>query len=197
LENTMNFSTFSREQLEDELLGNLERLPQRAQCRDAAATDYAGRDSATGKTVRHRLAVARELLLRDASNELIGRALIDTPQAAHDYLRLHFATLEREVFVVLMLDAQHRVLGIEEMFRGTLTHTSVYPREVVRAALACNAGAVLFAHNHPSGHAEPSRSDELLTHTLKSALALVDVRVLDHVVFAAGLSVSMAERGLL
>jgi DNA repair protein RadC len=193
----MNFSTFSREQLEDELLGNLERLPQRAQCRDAATTGYAGRDSATGKTVRHRLAVARELLLREAGNELIGRALIDTPQAAHDYLRLHFSTLEREVFVVVMLDAQHRVLGIEEMFRGTLTHTSVYPREVVRAALACNAGAVLFAHNHPSGHAEPSRADELLTHTLKSALALVDVRVLDHVVFAAGLSVSMAERGLL
>lgn len=102
-----------------------------------------------------------------------------------------------EVFMVLFLDAQHRVLSPEEMFRGTLTQTSVYPREVVKRSLANNAAAVIFAHNHPSGVAEPSRADELLTQSLKQALALVDVRVLDHFVVAGNGVMSFAERGLL
>jgi DNA repair protein RadC len=99
--------------------------------------------------------------------------------------------------MALFLDAQNRMLAAEELFRGTLTQTSVYPREVVKRALALNAGAVIFAHNHPSGVAEPSRSDEVLTASLKQALSLVDVRVLDHAIVAGGGSVSFAECGLL
>ncbi len=119
------------------------------------------------------------------------------PGAVRDYLRLLLAGREHEVFVAVLLDAQNRVLSCEELFRGTLTQTSVYPREVVKVALAANAGAVIFAHNHPSGVSEPSRADELLTQQLKSALALVDIKVLDHFVVAGGESMSFSERGLL
>jgi DNA repair protein RadC len=111
-------------------------------------------------------------------------------------VQLQLAGLAQEVFAVLFLDSQHRLLKWDEMFRGTLQQTSVYPREVVRRALALNAGAVILAHNHPSGLAEPSRADEYLTQTLKSALQLVDVRVLDHLVVGQGAVVSFAERGL-
>jgi DNA repair protein RadC len=114
-----------------------------------------------------------------------------------DYLKLVLGRTDHEVFVALMLDAQHRVVATEELFRGTLTQTSVYPREVVKAALARNAAAVIFAHNHPSGIAEPSHADELLTRSLKSALALVDIQVLDHFIVAGGRILSFAERGLL
>ena len=123
--------------------------------------------------------------------------VLSSPAAVRDYLRLHLGRREHEVFVVVLLDAQHRVLDIVDLFRGTLTQTSVYPREVVKLALAANAGSVIFAHNHPSGLAEPSRADELLTHTLKQALALVDVKVLDHFVVGAASTISFAERGLL
>jgi DNA repair protein RadC len=119
------------------------------------------------------------------------------PGAVRDYLRLLLAGREHEVFVAVLLDAQNRVLSCQELFRGTLTQTSVYPREVVKVALAANAGAVIFAHNHPSGVSEPSRADELLTQQLKSALALVDIKVLDHFVVAGGESMSFSERGLL
>jgi DNA repair protein RadC len=101
------------------------------------------------------------------------------------------------VFVALFLDSQHRVLRADELFRGTLSQTSVYPREVVKAALAANAAAVIFAHNHPSGVAQPSQADELLTRSLKEALALVDVKVLDHFIVAGHQALSFAERGLL
>ncbi len=120
-----------------------------------------------------------------------------SPNAVRDYLRLLLAGREHEVFVVVLLDAQNRVLSCEELFRGTLTQTSVYPREIVKVALAANAGAAIFAHNHPSGCSEPSRADELLTQTLKAALALVDVKVLDHFVVAGASAISFAERGLL
>jgi DNA repair protein RadC len=120
-----------------------------------------------------------------------------SPSAVRDYLRLLLAGREHEVFVVVLLDAQNRVLSCQELFRGTLTQTSVYPREVVKVALAANAGAAIFAHNHPSGCSEPSRADELLTQNLKSALALVDVKVLDHFVVAGAEAISFAERGLL
>ena len=119
------------------------------------------------------------------------------PQAVRDYLCLRLADRECEVFMVLFLDAQHRLIAAEEMFRGTLTQTSVYPREVVKAALGHNAAAVIFAHNHPSGVPEPSRADELLTQSLKQALALVDCRTLDHFVVGGSKTVSFAERGLL
>jgi DNA repair protein RadC len=120
-----------------------------------------------------------------------------SPQVVKDYLRLKIADLPYEVFAVVFLDVQNRVLAIEEMFRGTLSQTSVYPREVVKAALAHNAAAVILSHNHPSGSAEPSRADEALTQTLKAALALVDVRVLDHMVVTRATVLSFAERGLL
>jgi DNA repair protein RadC len=122
---------------------------------------------------------------------------LSSPEAVRDYLRILLHDRGHEVFVVVFLDAQNRVIASEELFRGTLTQTSVYPREVVKEALAHNAAAVMFAHNHPSGVTEPSRADELLTQALKQALALVDVAVLDHFVIAGSGSVSFAERGLL
>ena len=125
-----------------------------------------------------------------------GSALI-SPQAVRDFLRLKLQDRPHEVFAAVFLDAQNRVLAVEELFRGTLTQTSVYPREVVKRALHYNAAALIFAHNHPSGIAEPSRSDESLTQALKQALALVDVKVLDHFVIGAGAAMSFAERGLL
>jgi len=120
-----------------------------------------------------------------------------SPDAVKDYLRLKLAPMQREAFAVLFLDCQHRVIEYEELFYGTLTQTSVYPREVVRSALMKNAAAVILAHNHPSGSATPSRADEMLTQTLKAALALVDVRVLDHMVVTVGEVLSMAEKGMM
>ena len=141
--------------------------------------------------------VARELVKRWLAEELVHRTAFATPEAVKDYLKLHFAGREYESFVVLLLDAQNRLIAMEELFRGTLTQTSVYPREIVKAALSHNAAAVMLAHNHPSGVPEPSRADQHLTQTLKAALALVDVRVLDHLVIAGNSALSFAERGLL
>jgi DNA repair protein RadC len=143
----------------------------------------------------HDQTIERALRILDARMRT-GEAL-NSPAAVRTYLRLKLAGLEHEVFVCVFLDAQNRVIQVEELFRGTLTQTSVYPREVVKAALRCNAGAAIFAHNHPSGVSEPSHADELLTTTLKTALALVDVRVLDHFVVAGAGILSFAERGLL
>ena len=114
-----------------------------------------------------------------------------------DYLRIHFANRAYESFVAIFLNSQHYVIVVDELFRGTLTQTSVYPREIVKAALKCNAAAVIFGHNHPSGVAEPSQSDRMLTDALKQALSLVDVRVLDHFIVAGTSVLSFAERGLL
>ena len=122
---------------------------------------------------------------------------LSSPQDVKDYLRLEIGLLEHEVFCVVFLDAQHRVIELRQMFRGTVTQTSVYPREVVKESLKLNAAAVILAHNHPSGVPEPSRADEFLTQSLKSALQLVDVRVLDHLVVTATAVVSFAERGLI
>jgi DNA repair protein RadC len=136
-----------------------------------------------------------ELARRALSQELKERPLFDSPQAVAHYLQLHLGHKPHEVFAVLFLDSQHRLLALEELFRGTLSQTSVYPREVVLRALHHHAAAVVLAHNHPSGVAEPSRADEALTQTLKSALALVDVRVLDHFIVTANACRSMAEMG--
>jgi len=122
---------------------------------------------------------------------------LTSPSEVKDLLTLKLAGLGHEVFGVLFLTSQHSVIAFEEMFRGTLTQTSVYPREVVKRALELNAGAVILSHNHPSGLAEPSRADEFLTSALKSALALIDVRVLDHIVVSTSGCVSLAERGLI
>lgn len=143
------------------------------------------------------LAAARELIRRALEEDLQKKDVLSSPAQVTDYLRLLLKGREYEVFVALFLDTQNHLIAAEEMFRGTLTQTSVYPREVVKRALAVNAAAVIFAHNHPSGVAEPSRADEALTTALKQALALVDVRVLDHFVVAGAVAMSFAERGLM
>jgi DNA repair protein RadC len=145
---------------------------------------------------------ARERGVIDRALEIIGRVLregetFSTPDAVKHYLQLHLAGERREHFAALYLDSQNRLIAFEVLAHGTLTQTSVYPREVVRAALAHHASAVVFAHNHPGGTVTPSRADERLTQALKSALALVDVRVLDHVIVAPGAALSMAEQGLI
>ncbi len=144
-----------------------------------------------------KLQAARELAARAITEELQHRDALNSPAAVRALLQHRLAGLPHEVFAVLLLDAQNRVIAFEELFRGTLTQTSVYPREVVKAALKANAAAVIFAHNHPSGVAEPSRADELLTQTLKQALSLVDVKTLDHFIVAGTKTLSFAERGLL
>ena len=150
-----------------------------------------------GPAKRAEIAAILELARRSLAQELAARPVFDAPAKVKDYLRLQIGKRPHEVFAVLFLDAQNRLLTLEEMFRGTLTQTSVYPREVVKRALDLHAAAVILAHNHPSGAAEPSRADEYLTQTLKSALQLVDVRVLDHLVVSEDDVVSFAERGLL
>ena len=149
-----------------------------------------------GPAKRAELVAVLELARRALAQQLTQKPLFNTPQAVRDYLQLQLGGLHHEVFAVLFLDSQHRLIALEEMFRGTLTQTSVYPREVVKQALTLNASSVVLAHNHPSGTAQPSRADEALTQTLKAALALVDVRVLDHFVVTASQAVSMAELGL-
>ena len=150
-----------------------------------------------GPAKRAELLAVVEVARRALAQQMHVEPLFDTPQRVKDYLALQLGGRSQEVFAVLFLDAQHRLLRLEEMFQGTLNQTSVYPREVVKRALALNAAAVVLAHNHPSGVAEPSRADEYLTQTLVSALKLVDVRVLDHIVVGLGQVVSMAERGKL
>ena len=148
--------------------------------------------------VNSQVAVAKELYTRALHAQLKDQGIfLDTPQVVRDYLCSKIGGLEYEVFWVLFLDAQNRLIAAEEMFRGTLTQTSVYPREVVKRALALNASTVLLAHNHPSGAVEPSRADEAITRTLKTALQLVDVRVLDHIIVGGNKSLSFAERGLI
>jgi DNA repair protein RadC len=138
-----------------------------------------------------------EIARRTLSEEIGQRDAMNSPRAVRDYLSLSLGSRPHEVFVALFLDSQNRLLGSEELFRGTLTQTSVYPREVVKTALRYNAAGVILAHNHPSGVAEPSVQDQALTRTLAEALGLVDIKVLDHFIVAPGASLSFAERGLL
>lgn len=132
---------------------------------------------------------------RYASRALSEQTLLTNPMLAADFISTLISHLEHEVFLAIWLDTQHRIISHEQLFRGTIDGASVYPREVVKAALSANAAAVIFAHNHPSGHAEPSQSDIRITERLKAALELVDIRVLDHLVVGKT-TVSMAERGL-
>jgi DNA repair protein RadC len=138
-----------------------------------------------------------EMTRRALAEDIAERDALTSPQAVRDFLQWTLGGREHEVFIALFLDAQNRLLASEELFRGTLTQTSVYPREVVKTALRHNAAGVIFAHNHPSGVAEPSRADELLTQTLKQALSLVEIKTLDHFIVAGTRTVSFAERGLL
>ncbi len=192
----MDLSTLTRAQLVNQLLAPLVRL---ALVNPTRVEDAEGEYELKGdraNVLRHKLAIARELLMRDLNAQLSRGPVIDSPQVLREWLVLHFAGKEYESFVVLYLNSQHRLLEATEMFKGTLAQTAVHPREVVKAALARNAAAVILAHNHPSGHAEPSRADEYVTQQLRSALCLVDIRVLDHVVVAGDKVVSFAERGL-
>lgn len=150
-----------------------------------------------GPAKRAELAAVLELARRALAEQLKQREVFGSPDAVKNYLQLHLARKPHEVFAAMFLDAQNRLIAMEELFRGTLTQTSVYPREVVVKALHHHAASVVLAHNHPSGTVLPSRADEALTQALKAALALVDVRVLDHVIVTQGESLSMAERGLL
>ncbi|QPR37518.1 DNA repair protein RadC [Delftia acidovorans] len=138
-----------------------------------------------------------ELARRAMTEQLRERPALASPEAVARYLQLHLAARQHEVFAVLFLDGQHRLIALEEMFRGTLTRTSVYPREVVLRALHHHAGAVILAHNHPSGQVQASAADKAVTQSLQAALGLVDIQVLDHVIVAPGASLSMASEGLM
>lgn len=181
---------------------------------DATAASLAGKSLADLFNLRSRPLTIRETgaddraeRILDAAKELLARALseemqegdvLSSPDKVRDFLRLRLAERPHEVFMVLLMDVQHRLLADVELFRGTLTQTSVYPREVVKLALSHNAAAVIFAHNHPSGVPEPSQADIHLTNALRQALSLVDVRTIDHIVVGGNASpVSFAERGLL
>jgi DNA repair protein RadC len=142
------------------------------------------------------LLAARELVRRYLAEELFRESVFTKPEEVKEYLRLLFSGYEHEVFVVLFLDTQHRLIAAEELFRGTISQTAVYPREVVKRSLAVNAAALILAHNHPSGVPEPSQADIHLTRQLTNALSLVDIRVLDHIVVAGSAVVSFSERGM-
>jgi DNA repair protein RadC len=177
-----------------ELLGHFDG--SLARLADAPPTDLA-KLPGLGPAKATQLAATLELARRALAEDMKRRDLLGSPGAVRDWLRLKLGGLSHEVFGALWLDAQNRLIAWEELSRGTLTQTSVYPREVVKRALATNAAAAILAHNHPSGFAEPSAADELLTRNLKEALALVDVRVLDHFIVAGqSQPLSFAERGL-
>lgn len=181
-------------QMADEVLGRFRGL---AGLLHASGEDLKAVHGLGGTAKRSELMAVLELARRAVAEQLKAREVFGSPDAVKNYLQLHLAHRPHEVFASLFLDAQNRLIAMEELFRGTLTQTSVYPREVVLKALHHHAAAVVLAHNHPSGTVQPSRADEALTQTLKAALALVDVRVLDHVIVAPGQALSMAEKGLI
>jgi DNA repair protein RadC len=150
-----------------------------------------------GTAKRAELMAVLEIARRAMGQRMKERDCLDSVGSVKKFLQLHLATRPREVFAVVFLDAKNRLIAMEEMFQGTLTQTSVYPREVVKGALDHRAASVVLAHNHPSGSVEPSHADATLTRTLKSALALIDVQVLDHVIVAPGQALSMAEYGMI
>ena len=163
----------------------------------ASADDLKRVKGLGGSAKRAELVAVLELARRALAEQLRTQPVFETPGAVKDYVQLQLGQRPHEVFAVLFLDSQHRLIALEELFRGTLSQTSVYPREVALRALHHHAAAVVLTHNHPSGHVQPSRADEVLTQTLKTALALLDVRVLDHVIVGPGQALSMAEQGLL
>lgn len=196
-ENVIDTSTLSRACLVRELLAapTAEPIPSAPRVGDAGPAYHGSGTKDTA--LAHKLSVARELLMRDLRAQMCRGPVMNCPKTLRDWLCLYCAKLDHEVFLVLYLSAQNHLIEAVELFRGTLTQTSVYPRELVKGALERNAAAVVVAHNHPSGNAQPSRADEALTQTLKSALSLVDVRVLDHFIVAGDQALSFAERGLL
>ncbi|WP_136418261.1 DNA repair protein RadC [Herbaspirillum sp. ST 5-3] len=193
-----DLSTMSRSELVCELLA-----PPAASASDAAAA-YAylgdGDTSASSRCevlVSHRLSVAREILLRDLKAHMHSGSMLNSPNAVREWLKLRCANVGHEVFMLLHLDVRNRLIEAEAIFRGTLTQTAVYPREVLKSVLKHNAASVILAHNHPSGSVEPSEADRMLTGQLACALSLVEVRVLDHFIVAGDAIFSFAEQGLL
>jgi DNA repair protein RadC len=150
-----------------------------------------------GRAKYAQLKAALELSRRYLQTKLAETDVLSSPEATRDYLKLKLSTLPYEVFLCLFLDNRHRVIRVDELFRGTIDGASVHPREVVRKVIETNAAAVIFAHNHPSGVAEPSQADLRITQRLKDALGLIDVRVLDHLIVGEGRGTSLAERGLI
>lgn len=197
----MNLTLLDRAQLEAIVLQPPAMEAAPLVCSDNAALDYFPPPATARQSqLRHVMAAAHELLTRIAADAVRGRSAIESPTLMKDFFRVYFAGCERESFVVLYLDARHCVIAAEELFVGTVTETRVYPREVVKRTLHFNAAAVCLGHCHPSsGDPSPSRADEHLTATLKAALALIDVRVIDHVVVASfgGQCATFAERGVL
>jgi len=193
----LNLSTLSRADLVSELLSpqSITRNVDNHHANDAEPVyDASGpHDSVLAR----KLGVARELLLRDLKAQMCSGPVMDSPQTIRDWLRLYCAGLEHEVFIVLYLNANHALIEAVQLFRGTLTQTSVYPRELVKGALERNAASIVVAHNHPSNREDPSLADEVLTKSIASALSLVDVRLLDHFIVAGDRTVSFSERGLL
>jgi DNA repair protein RadC len=176
----------------------LQRFDGRLGTLAEASLDELASVSGIGMAKGAQLKASFELARRALAQDMATRDSFTSPGRVRDWLRLKLASRGNEVFMALWLDAQNRLLKADELFSGSLTQTSVYPREVVKAALANNAAAVILAHNHPSGIAEPSRADEMLTQALKSALAMVDVKVIDHFIVAGNATpLSFAERGLL
>ncbi|OYU43439.1 MAG: hypothetical protein CFE44_18360, partial [Burkholderiales bacterium PBB4] len=159
-----------------------------------ATADDLNRVKGLGPAKRAEIIAVLELARRAMAQKLQEREVFADPNAVKHYMQLYLANKQHEVFAVLFLDVQNRLIAMEELFRGSLTQTSVYPREVALRALHHQASAVVLAHNHPSGQVQPSRADEALTHTLKAALALLDVRVLDHIIVGPGQALSMAEK---
>jgi DNA repair protein RadC len=176
--------------------GLLARFGRLSRLLAASESEFRGA-SGIGPAKYAPLAAVMELARRALAEEMRARDSLASPAAVRGYLRLRMQDLEHEVFYGVFLDAQNRVIAAEELFRGTLTQTSVYPREVLKRALEHNAAAVILAHNHPSGVAEPSFQDQALTRNLAEALALVDIKVLDHFIVAPGTCLSFAERGLI
>lgn len=194
----MNLALLDRAELEAIVLTPPATEAEPLHCSESLAAELLPPPGDARSTrLRHVLAAAHELLVRVASRAVQGRCVHGSPTLVKDFLKVHFAGAERETFVVLFLDAHLRVLSTEEMFTGSLTQTSVYPREVVRRALQHNAAALICAHSHPSGDPTPSPADQCLTGNLKAALACVDVRLIDHLVVAGSACVSFAETGLL
>ena len=177
----------------EQLLGRFGGLAGLMQARPEALASNAG----LGPAKRAELGAVLEIARRSLAQELKAAPVFDSPQKVKDFVALHLGALPYEVFAVLFLDAQHRLIEMQELFRGTLAQTSIYPREVLRQALLLNAGAVILAHNHPSGVAEPSQADQALTQSLAGALRMIDVRVLDHLVVGSNCVTSFAERGML
>jgi DNA repair protein RadC len=150
-----------------------------------------------GPAKRSEILAVAEIARRALAQQMRAAPVFDVPQKVKDFVALRLGLQQREVFLVLFLDTRHRLVAEEDMFSGTLSHTNVYPREIARRALQLNAAAIVVAHNHPSGVSEPSRADDQLTASIRSAMNLIDVHLLDHLIVGQGSVVSMAERGML